>query len=364
VELTPYCNQKCGYCYNAWRDDPAQAQGLAGEALLHALDKALTEVAFDHVTLTGGEPFACVELFAVLALVRRHGLRAQLISNGGMVTPELAARLATYDPLQVQVTLNGPDAALHEAHVGGGQDHFGKTLRGIRALQEHGVRVAGCVVLTRKNAHALGATLALFQSLGVTDIALSRFSPAGYASAHTAELLPSRSELLRALTQAEPFGRDAGLRLQVTMPVPPCLVDTASFPHLRFASCPIGTAQQEFALGPRGELRHCTLHTESLGDVATTSVAALVTAPRVAAYRDVTPAFCAPCAHRDECLGGCGAAAAAVSGDPRGLDPMVAQHVDDALRQRLRAAREGAPLVPFVPLGRMRRATHADKVHA
>lgn len=351
MELTPYCNQKCAYCYNAWRDDPPGAQGLAGGELLRLLDKALTEVSFEHVTLTGGEPFARPELFDVLAVVRRHGLRALIISNGGLVTPELASRLVAYDPYFVQVTLNGPDAALHEAHVGAGHDHFEKTLRGIRCLREHGVRVSGCVVVTRKNAHALGDTLALFQSLGVADIALSRFSPAGYASEHTAALLPSRGDLVRALTLAEPYGQ-RGMRLQVTMPVPPCMVDTALFPSLRFSSCPIGTAQQEFALGPKGELRHCTLHTEALGSVAQESAAVLVESPRVAAYRDVTPAFCAPCAHRESCLGGCGAAAAAVSGDPRGLDPVVAQHVDDTLRQRLLAARGGTEV--FVPVGRLR----------
>jgi len=360
VELTPYCNQKCGYCYNDWRDDPGATQALAHDDLLGLLERAVTEVEFDHVTLTGGEPFARADVWDVLALLQRHGLRALIISNGGLVTDVHAARLAPFNPLFVQVTLNGPDAALHEAHVGAGMDHFGKTIRGIEALRRHGVRVGGCIVVTRLNAAVVDQILERFLALGVTDVALSRYSPAGYAAEQVATLLPSRSDLARALTLAEPFGRDRGMSLQVTMPVPPCVIEASDYPNVRFSSCPIGTEMQEFALGPRGELRHCTLHTSSLGDARESSFAALVTAPAVAGYRDVTPAFCAPCPHKKRCIGGCGAAAATVLGDPRGLDPIVAQHVDDAFRAKLRAARGGAEV--FVPVGRLTTRREPEEV--
>lgn len=353
IELTAYCNQRCGYCYNDWRADPASVPSLSSAELLAAVERAVTEVEFDHVTLTGGEPFARADFFDVIALLQRHNLRALIISNGGVITDALAARLAPFRPLFVQITLNGTDAAAHEALVGTGHDHFAKTLRGIEALQRHGVRVGGSIVVTRQNARQVGAILDLWRSLGVDDVALSRYSPAGFAAEQVAELLCSRSDLVEALTQGEARAREHGMKLQVTMPVPPCVIDTADYPHIRFASCPIGTEMQEFSLGPRGELRHCTLHTESLGDVRTESVAAMVTSPAVMHYRDVTPAFCAPCEHRTTCIGGCGAAAATVLGDPRGLDPLVAQHVDDDFRLALKRARREGEV--FVPVGRLAR---------
>lgn len=350
IELTPYCNQKCGYCYNDWRDDLGRARTIAPEALLALAERATTELELDHVTVTGGEPFAWPRIFDLLALLQRRGLRALIISNGGLVTEVVAERLAPFDPIWVQITLNGPDAALHEAHVGAGC--FAPTLAGIRALRARGVAVAGSVVVTRRNAARVFDTLELFRDLGVADVALSRYSPAGYAAEQIAELLPARRDLVTALEQGEAHAAAHGTRLQVTMPVPPCVIDPADYPRVRFSSCPIGTEMQEVALGADGQLRHCTLHTAPIGDPATASFAALVTAPEVAAYRDVTPAFCAPCPHRASCLGGCGAAAATVSGDPRGLDPFVAQHVDDALADSLRRARAGGERL--IPLGRRR----------
>lgn len=345
IELTSYCNQKCGYCYNGWRDDGGKSVGsLPTETLLSLVDRALTEVDFDHVTLTGGEPFARKDLFEVLEVVKRHGKRAKMISNGGLITDALATRLAPYRPYFVQITLNGIDEATHDAHVGPG--HWDATFRGIEACLRAGVRVSGCIVITRKNASQVGAILDRWRELGVDDIALSRFSPAGYAASQAAELLCSRSELLDALEQAEARGRDHGTSLQVTMPVPQCVVDHADYPHIRFGGCPIGTEMQELALGPDGALRNCTLHEEVIGDAKETSFAELVTSDAVMHYRDVTPEFCAPCPLKKSCLGGCGAAAHWTVGAGTRLDPFVAQHVDDAFAQKLRRMREAGPEDP------------------
>lgn len=337
IELTARCNQKCGYCYNAWREDDGKGVGaLPSEQLLALVDRALGEVEFDEVTLTGGEPLARADFFKVLDVCQRHGVTIQMISNGGMVTEAIAERLSAYPISFIQITLNGTTAEMHDAHVGG--QHHAATIRGIKALVGRGVRVVGCVVVTRKNSEVVGEILDQFRELGVTTVALSRFSPAGFAANQVGELLPSRSEVLRALEAAQGRAAD-GMDIQVTMPVPPCVVDHADYPNIRFGMCPIGTDAQEFALGPRGELRSCTLHSDVIGDARSTSLAELVERPAVRGYRDVTPAFCEPCEHRSACIGGCGAAAATVLGDARGLDPFVAQHVDDAFAARLKQQR-------------------------
>lgn len=340
VELTAHCNQRCAYCYNAFREDGGASVGAPkADVLLARLGKILDACAIDHVTLTGGEPLMYPGVFAVLEMLAARGVRAQMISNGGLVDDELAARLAASGVTQLQVTLDGPDAATHDAHTGGA--HFERALAGIRALLRHGVGVTGCVVVTRKNAALTGAVLEIFRGLGVTRISLSRMSPAGYAVAHAAALLCSRDDLTLALEQALPFAREHGMELHMTMPAPPCAVEVERFAPISFGSCPIGTDAQEMALGPDGALRHCTLHQRGLGGVfdvldPSVDVAALVTAPEVGAYRARLPAFCEGCLHASTCGGGCGAAAEWMLGDARGFpDPLVWQHVDDDFAARL-----------------------------
>jgi radical SAM protein with 4Fe4S-binding SPASM domain len=342
VELTPHCNQKCDYCYNAWRDDNgAELRQPSTAALLGRIGKFLDAIPVERVTLTGGEPFTRHDLFEILDLLRERAVPTQIISNGGVVTDLLARRLAPYQVSFVQITLNGPDAALHEEHVGAG--HFPRTLDGIRALRGHGVAVVGCVVVTRKNARRLGEILELWSSLGVEHIALSRFSPAGYAATHAAALLPGRGDLIAAFDQALPLARSGRLSVSVTMPVPPCMLDLDAYAPLRFGFCPVGTELQEFALGPDGRLRNCTLHGAPLVDVDLlddkVDVHELLRSPVVTGYRKQLPAFCEGCLHASSCGGGCGAAASWVLGSRERPDPVLWQHIDDDFAAHLERLR-------------------------
>jgi radical SAM protein with 4Fe4S-binding SPASM domain len=345
IELSAHCNQKCDYCYNGWReDDGASVAEASTEELLARADKLLDALAIDHVTLTGGEPFSRQDIWQLLDRLSERGVPVQIISNGGLLTERIAERLAPYRLRYLQVTLNGPDQALHEEHVGPG--HFEPTLRGVRALTKQRVPVVGCVVVTRKNAARLGEILELWSSLGVSHIALSRFSPAGYATKQAADLLPTLADMEQAFTQALPFARDRGMRISCTMPIPPCMIETSAFEPIEFGYCPIGTSMQELALGPDGKLRNCTLHQAAIGGVDDilddgVDVAALLQHADVTRYRDKLPAFCEGCLHADSCGGGCGAASIWMlgSGDKRLPDPFLWQHVDDDFEARLERER-------------------------
>jgi len=344
IETTAYCNQKCDYCYNEWREDGGAALDKADrDKLFQRVQKLLDAVDLDHATVTGGEPFSHPRIFELFDLLRERGVSIQIISNGSMINDALAARLAPYGMRYVQITLNGPDEASHAAHVGPG--YFERTLGGIRALRAAGVPVVGCTVVTKKNAARVGEILELFLSLGVRQISLSRFSPAGYAARHAAQLLPSRSDFLTAFGQALPYARERGMKLICTMPVPPCAVETADFQPIQFGTCAIGSSMQEIALGPDGRLKNCTLHKTALGGVLdildpSVDVAAVVRAPELTEYKRETPEFCQGCLHEKTCAGGCGAAAEWVLGHARRFpDPFVFQHVDDELAGRLEAQR-------------------------
>jgi radical SAM protein with 4Fe4S-binding SPASM domain len=349
LELTRYCNQKCDYCYNGFRGDPAEPT--------HGVDLWPTRVArllesfeIERFTLTGGEPFAYRGVFDVLAQLQTAGVPAQMISNAGMIDDSRARELARLRPLSIQVTLNGHTRELHEAHVGPG--HHAATLDGLASLLRHGVSVTGCIVLTRKNAHAVGDILRIWHAMGVGRVALSRFSPAGYASQHVAELLPSRQQLLAAFSEAQPFARDLGMQLYCTMPIPPCVLDTQQFAPIQFGFCAVGTALQEIAIGPDGRVRNCTLHRAAIadaGDIADPGLdlVALLGSAELRDYTRHAPAFCRGCEHEDSCGGGCGAASEWLFGSRQRLpDPLVSQYIDDDFAEQLRLGRTRADARP------------------
>jgi PqqA peptide cyclase len=349
LELTRYCNQKCGYCYNAWRDEP-QAGGAADDRWSARVDRLTDSFEIDHFTLTGGEPFAYRGVFDIIARIRARGVGVQMISNGGLIDDQIAQELARLRVRSIQVTLNGPERALHEEHVG--PDCFDKTVRGIRALRRAGVTVVGCIVVTRKNAGVVDAILRKFSELDVRHVALSRFSPAGYGSNQVADLLPSVEDVTRALEQAEPVAARGEMQISSTMPLPPCAIEVERFPNIGRGVCAIGTSGQEFAVGPDGRLRNCTLHDAVVadeGDVADPGIDlhALVRHDDVTQYRErAVPAFCRGCQHEKTCNGGCGASTRWVFGMlGAAVDPLIAQHTDDSFATRLSQARRRLEVV-------------------
>lgn len=350
LELTRYCNQKCDYCYNAWRHEP-QSAGAADDRWKARVDRLLDTFGIDHFTLTGGEPFAYRGVFEIIERIRARGVGVQMISNGGLIDDAMATRLVPLGLRFIQVTLNGAQRHLHEQHVG--LDCFDKTVAGIRSLRRAGVPVVGCIVVTRKNAAHVGAILSVFRELDVHDIALSRFSPAGYGSGQVADLLPSIDDVTEALAQAEPIAASGAMRISSTMPLPPCAIEVERFPHIATGYCAVGTTMQEFAIGTDGRVRNCTLHDAVLanaGDIADpdTDLVALLRHDDVRRYRErAVPAFCRGCQHQKTCNGGCGAAARWVFGALGAqVDPFVAQHVDDGFGRTLTQARRRLALAP------------------
>src|SRR4051812_2124127 len=84
VEVTAHCQQKGSYCYNARREDNGAGMEAGSAKKLHArVERVLSSLDVDHVTITGGEPFARKDIFELLDLVRSKDVGIQIISNGG-----------------------------------------------------------------------------------------------------------------------------------------------------------------------------------------------------------------------------------------------------------------------------------------
>jgi radical SAM protein with 4Fe4S-binding SPASM domain len=343
-ELTTRCNLHCTHCYNAARGNQQQTTRHHADLLLQRIDRILEAAELQHATLTGGEPLMHPGLFDAIARLTNAGVGCQIISNGLLLDAALALRLKQAGLRGIQLSLHGPDAASHEDYTAT-PGSFDQTISAVASALRSGLHVTGCIVVTRRNAHQVGQTLALWKSLGVGRVALSRFSPAGLASRHVARLLPSLPHVMAAFDQALPFAKD-GMKLFCTMPVPPCAMETKSYEPIRFGCCAVGTIKQEFALGPDGELRNCTLHQKPIGGVSDileegVGVAGLFTHADVTRYRERVPTFCKGCLHAKTCAGGCGAAALSVHGSRDIPDPFLWQHLDDAFEARLELESDG-----------------------
>ncbi|HEY7371707.1 MAG TPA: radical SAM protein [Polyangia bacterium] len=169
LELTLNCNIRCLHCYNMDRDQPRTASTRAtacGSGGGHAEAKPelslpeiqrllgeLREAGCLTLGLTGGEVLTHPHLFAVLDRARELNLAVQLLTNGTMLQPGIAGRLAGYrNLLGVSISIYGATADVHDG-VTQIQGSWRRTWEGIRRMRGAGVAVRLKLILMRQNAH-------------------------------------------------------------------------------------------------------------------------------------------------------------------------------------------------------------------
>jgi MoaA/NifB/PqqE/SkfB family radical SAM enzyme len=163
LELTYRCNLDCFFCYN---DLALKGRPLSHERYLRLLEE-LRDLEVLHLILSGGEPLAHPEFFAVGGRARELGFAVRVKSNGHALRGEVARRLrAEIDPFLVEVSLHGATAATHDrqTRVGGS---FTRLLANLAELAALGLRVKLNSTLTAWNEGEVEAMFALADGLGL-----------------------------------------------------------------------------------------------------------------------------------------------------------------------------------------------------
>jgi len=334
-ELTPRCNQKCIYCYNPWREDNGRRiEEPDSEAIYQLLGSVMAQVRVQTLVLTGGEPFLRADIFQIIHRVNQQGVSVAVISNGGLIDADTAQMLSRRNVKFVQITLAGADDHTHDALCGPGT--FRKAKKALRMLQHFGVKTGGSYLCTAHNYQQAGAVFELFHTLQVKQIAFNRFNPSGAPQRINMSLLPTRSQVFQALTQANDKGAEHNLKIFNTMPIPPCAMDYAQFPNIKFSQCSAGLAGGQLALRPDGNVFLCTLQKNSIGSMRHGSLDAILKSVPLNSFRQQLPEFCIACGHGSKCLGGCGAAAQWVFGSAKDVDPFLAQHIMPDYSERIK----------------------------
>lgn len=170
-ELTHTCNFRCVMCYN----EPLAEPELSTAECFGILEQ-LAEAGTLRLTLSGGEILTRRDFFDIATRARQLGFALDLKTNGSLITPEVADRIAALAPLQVDISLLGATADTFDA-VAGVQQSLPRVLRGARLLLERQVRVQLNTLLLDLNIHQQRPMLDLALDLGVHYSQVFKVSP-------------------------------------------------------------------------------------------------------------------------------------------------------------------------------------------
>ncbi|HET6689473.1 MAG TPA: radical SAM protein [Miltoncostaeaceae bacterium] len=324
-EVTRACGYRCRHCRADAMPRPAPGQLDHAESL--ALIDDLARFAGSILVLTGGDPMLRPDLADLVARAAGRGLRVALTPSAtARVTPERLDALRRAGVAQVAVSLDGPDAATHDA-LRGVRGSFARTLRILRHAREAGFPLQVNTTLT---AGGLGRLDEMARRVATVRPALwSVFFLVPTGRGARGDMLPAHAQE-RALRRLVRMRGRLPMPMKVTaapavrrvqdqmaaeglIPPPPPPVPVNDGRGFMFVSHDGHVAPSGFLPLPAGNVR------------ARSAVDLYRGAPLFRALRDPSRlrGRCGRCEWRDVC-GGSRARAFALSGDPLAEEPTCA----------------------------------------
>ncbi len=296
-ELTYACNLECVHCLSSsGRRDPAELTTAEAKAVVDELAR----LQVFYVNVGGGEPLVRRDFFELLEYAVDHHVGVKFSTNGYLLDAAKARRLAELDNVDVQISLDGVDAATNDPIRGeGSYDAAVAAMANLEAAGLAGFKIS--VVTTRHNVGQLDRYERLAADLGA-QLRVTRLRPSGRGADVYHELRPTNDqqrELYRWLLDR------------------PHVLTGDSFFHLSALGEPLpglnlcGAGRIVCLIDPVGDVYACpfVIHDEfHAGNVREPGgfTAVWRESPRFRELREPGSAgACASCGSYDSCRGGC-----------------------------------------------------------
>ena len=173
-ELTYACNLACVHCLSSsGRRDPGELTTAECQAVIDELER----LQVFYVNVGGGEPTIRSDFWELLDYATEHHVGVKFSTNGTRITPARAARLASSDYVDVQISLDGASREVNDAVRGDGS--YDSAISAMEHLADAGFRgFKISVVVTRQNVSQLDDFSALADRFGA-QLRITRLRPSG-----------------------------------------------------------------------------------------------------------------------------------------------------------------------------------------
>lgn len=175
-ELTYACNLSCVHCLSSsGRRDPRELTTEECKAIIDELER----MQVFYVNIGGGEPTVRSDFWELVDYATAHHVGVKFSTNGVKITPEVAAKLAANDYVDVQISLDGATAEVNDWIRG--PRSYEMALQAMANLQAAGMKnFKLSVVCTRQNIPQLDEFKAIADRYGA-QLRLTRLRPSGRA---------------------------------------------------------------------------------------------------------------------------------------------------------------------------------------
>lgn len=146
VHVSNACNLRCTHCYS--ESAPGQQDHLAIDDLATTL-QALKKHGYEHVAISGGEPFLYPSLGRLIAINSKLGLSTSLATNGSLID-RLDPKIIKEHSVGIAISLDGKSATHND--IRNNNKAFIYTKKSIDYLNNLDIKFGLIHCLTRKSA--------------------------------------------------------------------------------------------------------------------------------------------------------------------------------------------------------------------
>lgn len=299
LDITNACNLQCSHCY---RPNSNNADALDFGQWCVVLDQYGSLLRKLHMTprltICGGEPLLCDFLFSLIRQIRVQfgACGIYLLSNGTLVTSEIAKQIKKYD-VQFQISVDGPDAARNDLFRGKGT--FDKIIEGCRYLRKQSVSFYYLAVLSKCTSQWIPEFFSLTARTGSQAMNFTRLIPEGRAKSlcSNKEDAPLRGpELKSAMEQILYHSKKTGVPTATGAPLWHLIEEGLGAPN--------NVGMSAMVIGYQGDFKVSSRTSTSLGNVLEDSMEKLfLRHPVMRRLRNGDIEGCGECVHFAKCRG-------------------------------------------------------------
>lgn len=192
IELTPFCNLNCSHCYV--KVGERENYVLSYQEICHIIDMVIAEGCL-WLIFSGGEPLTRNDFLDIYRYAKERGLIIIILSNGTLVTPEIASYLQKVPPYSVTISLYGVTKKTYEAmtKIPGSFKQF---QYGIQLLLDYDIPLKFSAIMTTLNQHEFWEMRKFGGTMGVETNFYLSLSPRIDGSKIPCEIRLSPEEVL------------------------------------------------------------------------------------------------------------------------------------------------------------------------
>ncbi|WP_353120481.1 heme b synthase [Nitratidesulfovibrio sp.] len=211
-EVTRSCNLACKHCRAEAHEEPYPGEFSTAEA--KALIDTFPQVGNPIIIFTGGDPMMRHDVYELIAYATGLGLRCVMSPNGTLITPETARMMKEAGVQRCSISIDGPDAASHDAFRGV-PGAFDASLRGIEYLKQAGIEFQINTTVTRDNLGSFKDIFKLCERIGAAAWHIFLLVPTGRAAGLGDQVI-SATEYEEVLNWFYDFRKTTSMHLKAT----------------------------------------------------------------------------------------------------------------------------------------------------